>query len=114
MTQQAIRQKAINEVVIDTRPVIEQFPHSIEAFFVLGLDDDDFDRAEAAYQDFVDAFNVSKDDVPLLRWITAEGVDKGSAAAPFSVVPDWAVEAARERSLERLRRRRISNLSDDM
>jgi hypothetical protein len=31
MTQQTIRHKSVNEVVIDTRPVMDHFPFSIEA-----------------------------------------------------------------------------------
>ena len=55
----------------------------------------DFDRAEESHADFLDLYNVSDDEVPLLLWTSGEGPVKGTSMAPFSVIPESFIKGRR-------------------
>ncbi|KAL1525503.1 hypothetical protein AB1Y20_020359 [Prymnesium parvum] len=98
MKQQVLRRKSVNEVSIDARPIIDQLPYSIEAFFVTSMNFlEKLERAIEAHQDFLEEYAITDDSVPLLLYTSRAGYEKDTSAPPFSVLPAAEIERARAR-----------------
>ena len=94
MVQQQLRGKAVNEVVFDGKAVVAQLPHSIAAFFVpIGSEGEEEGNAagyaaarqaaRASHEDFLGAYQVTRDDVPLLLY------DRLATRDPFSMSTEY-------------------------
>jgi len=81
LKQQALRNRATNEVVFDSRPITDGFPASLEAFFV--PDNADADRrrwVQATHRAFLDEYGASAEEVALLTF------NYGVGDHPFQVM----------------------------
>ena len=93
LTQQDLRSRAYNEVVFDSKPIVEGLPRSLEAFFVPLGAPGARRAAEAIHHTFLREYDVSPEEVPLLFFDfqerTPNGVHTGIAPSnPFIAPPD--------------------------
>ena len=89
LKQTILRRRSYNEVVFDSVPIVEGFPHSIEAFFLPDLAAEDLNGEMRAWgirvhRQFLAQYGVTADDVPLL--VYKVWGDKMTAGDPFSVL----------------------------
>lgn len=89
LKQTVLRHRSYNEVVFDSVPIVEGFPHSIEAFFLPDLAAEDLhgemhEWGVRAHRQFLAQYGVTADDVPLLVYKSWGGAL--SAEDPFRVL----------------------------
>ena len=86
LKQQILRRHRYNEVVFDSKPIIDGFPLSLEAFFIPEDGESDPDKRDwikSSHRKFIDEFKTQDHIVPILTYDTHT-----NPSSPFRV-PKW-------------------------